>query len=79
MLKQCSPTLCAFSLFRTVAIPLASLLGVRDKQRVHAPPNPILESHFCSTSKHPTQVITLHTLRYYTHSFIHTVHPLAVT
>eukprot|EP00064_Thunnus_orientalis_P018892 superscaffoldBa00004507_g19000 len=40
---------------RTVAIPLASLLGVRDNKRVHAPPNPILESHFCSTSKHPTQ------------------------
>uniref|UniRef100_A0A3B4V6W1 Ceramide synthase 2a n=1 Tax=Seriola dumerili TaxID=41447 RepID=A0A3B4V6W1_SERDU len=40
---------------RTVAIPLASLLGVSDKQRVRAPPNPTLESYFCSTSKHPTQ------------------------
>ncbi|XP_041868029.1 ceramide synthase 2a [Melanotaenia boesemani] len=40
---------------RTVAIPLASLLGVRDKQRLCAPSNPILESHFCSTSKHPSQ------------------------
>ncbi|GAA6227262.1 ceramide synthase 2-like [Lates japonicus] len=40
---------------RTVAIPLASLLGVSDKQRVCAPPNPTLESYFCSTSKHPTQ------------------------
>uniref|UniRef100_A0A3Q4HHW9 Ceramide synthase 2a n=1 Tax=Neolamprologus brichardi TaxID=32507 RepID=A0A3Q4HHW9_NEOBR len=40
---------------RTVAIPLASLLGVSDKQRVRAPPNPVLESYFCSTSKHPKQ------------------------
>uniref|UniRef100_A0A3Q1HUM6 Uncharacterized protein n=1 Tax=Anabas testudineus TaxID=64144 RepID=A0A3Q1HUM6_ANATE len=40
---------------RTVAIPLASLLGVSDKQRIRAPPNPTLESFFCSTSKHPTQ------------------------
>uniref|UniRef100_A0A4W6F970 Ceramide synthase 2a n=1 Tax=Lates calcarifer TaxID=8187 RepID=A0A4W6F970_LATCA len=44
---------------RTVAIPLASLLGVSDKQRVCAPPNPTLESYFCSTSKHPTQVLNL--------------------
>lgn len=54
--KQCFP----FS--RTVAIPLASLLGVRDKKRVCAPPNPLLEDYFCRTSKHPTQVIILHTL-----------------
>uniref|UniRef100_A0A8C9YN14 Ceramide synthase 2a n=1 Tax=Sander lucioperca TaxID=283035 RepID=A0A8C9YN14_SANLU len=40
---------------RTVATPLASLLGVSDKQRVRARPNPVLESYFCSTSKHPTQ------------------------
>uniref|UniRef100_A0A8C2ZZC0 Ceramide synthase 2a n=1 Tax=Cyclopterus lumpus TaxID=8103 RepID=A0A8C2ZZC0_CYCLU len=40
---------------RTVATPLASLLGVSDKQRVRAPPNPVLESFFCSTSKNPTQ------------------------
>ena len=44
-------------LSRTVAIPLASLLGVSDKQRVCAAPNPTLESYFCSTSKHPTQVL----------------------
>uniref|UniRef100_A0A3B4Z7K5 Ceramide synthase 2-like n=1 Tax=Stegastes partitus TaxID=144197 RepID=A0A3B4Z7K5_9TELE len=44
---------------RTVAIPLASLMKVSDKQRVRASPNPILESHFCSTSKHPTQVLVL--------------------
>uniref|UniRef100_A0A3Q1EIX3 Ceramide synthase 2a n=1 Tax=Acanthochromis polyacanthus TaxID=80966 RepID=A0A3Q1EIX3_9TELE len=40
---------------RTVAIPLASLMKVSDKQRVRASPNPVLESYFCSTSKHPTQ------------------------
>uniref|UniRef100_A0A8D2ZL69 Ceramide synthase 2a n=1 Tax=Scophthalmus maximus TaxID=52904 RepID=A0A8D2ZL69_SCOMX len=40
---------------KTVAVPLASLLGVSDKQRVCAPSNPPLESYFCSTSKHPTQ------------------------
>lgn len=41
---------------RLVATPLASLLGVRDKRRVCAAPNPVLEVYFCSTSKHPTQV-----------------------
>ncbi|CAB1441446.1 unnamed protein product [Pleuronectes platessa] len=40
---------------RTVATPVASLLGVKNKQRVYAPSNPTLESYFCSTSKHPTQ------------------------
>uniref|UniRef100_A0A671UKI3 Ceramide synthase 2a n=1 Tax=Sparus aurata TaxID=8175 RepID=A0A671UKI3_SPAAU len=40
---------------RTVATPLASLLGVTDKKRICAPPNPVLEAYFCSTSKHPTQ------------------------
>ncbi|KAM4550153.1 ceramide synthase 2a [Fundulus diaphanus] len=40
---------------RTIALPLAALLGVRDKHRVCASPNPLLESHFCSTSIHPTQ------------------------
>lgn len=43
-------------LFRRVACPLASLLGVHDKKRVCAPPNPVLEAFFCHTSKHPTQV-----------------------
>nr|XP_020441680.1 ceramide synthase 2-like [Monopterus albus] len=40
---------------RMVAIPQASLLGVSDKKRVCAHPNPTLESYFCKTSKHPTQ------------------------
>ncbi|XP_031441855.1 ceramide synthase 2a isoform X2 [Clupea harengus] len=38
-----------------VATPLAALLGVREKVRVHASHNPSLESYFRSTSKHPTQ------------------------
>uniref|UniRef100_A0A1A7Y1Q2 Ceramide synthase 2a n=2 Tax=Iconisemion striatum TaxID=60296 RepID=A0A1A7Y1Q2_9TELE len=40
---------------KTVALPLASLLGVTDKRPVRAPLNPILESHFSSKSKHLTQ------------------------
>lgn len=59
-----------FFFFRTVATPLASLLGVKDKQRVLALPNPILESHFCSTSKHPTQVITPHNLNLIVHTVL---------
>uniref|UniRef100_A0A3B3ZA48 Homeobox domain-containing protein n=1 Tax=Periophthalmus magnuspinnatus TaxID=409849 RepID=A0A3B3ZA48_9GOBI len=40
---------------RTIAGPLAALLGVRDKPRVCASANPTLESYFRSTSKHPSQ------------------------
>ncbi|RVE67178.1 hypothetical protein OJAV_G00115060 [Oryzias javanicus] len=40
---------------RKVGTPLASLLGVSLKPRLSAPPNPILESHFCQTSKRPGQ------------------------
>ncbi|KAK5911069.1 hypothetical protein CgunFtcFv8_005279 [Champsocephalus gunnari] len=40
---------------RTVATPLASILGVTDKKRIRASPNPVLEPYFCSTSKNPTQ------------------------
>ncbi|XP_061520158.1 ceramide synthase 2a [Phycodurus eques] len=40
---------------RWIAVPLASLLGVRDKKRVSPPLNPLLEAHFCSISKQPTQ------------------------
>lgn len=39
-------------------MPLASLLGVRDEKRVRAAPNPVLESYFLSSTKHPTQVIS---------------------
>ncbi|XP_055013181.1 ceramide synthase 2a isoform X1 [Boleophthalmus pectinirostris] len=40
---------------RTIAGPLAALLGVRDKPRVCASANPTLESYFGRTSKHPSQ------------------------
>lgn len=40
---------------RTIAVPLATLLGVRDKPRVCAAPNPTLESYYSRTSKHPAQ------------------------
>lgn len=40
---------------RCVAIPLASLLGIKHKDRVCVSPNPVLESYFCNTSKHLTQ------------------------
>ncbi|KAJ3609741.1 hypothetical protein NHX12_024252 [Muraenolepis orangiensis] len=40
---------------RTVATPIASLLGVKDKQRVSAAPNPALEAFFSHTSKQPQQ------------------------
>ncbi|XP_035285477.1 ceramide synthase 2-like [Anguilla rostrata] len=40
---------------RTVATPLASLLGVRERVRLRAEHNPLLEAYFCSTSKHPSQ------------------------
>ncbi|CAL8396934.1 ceramide synthase 2 [Gadus morhua] len=38
---------------RTVGTPMAGLLGVKDKHRVSATPNPALEAYFCRTSKHP--------------------------
>ncbi|XP_036371662.1 ceramide synthase 2-like [Megalops cyprinoides] len=40
---------------RTVATPLAALLGVREKVRLRAEHNPTLESFFCNETKHPTQ------------------------
>ncbi|XP_023685818.1 ceramide synthase 2-like isoform X2 [Paramormyrops kingsleyae] len=40
---------------RTVAIPLASLLGVRDRIRPRAGHNPTLETYYCNTTIHPTQ------------------------
>lgn len=49
---------CLWLSCRKVATPLASLLGVREKARVHASHNPLLESYFRSTTKHPTQVST---------------------
>ncbi|XP_010863806.1 ceramide synthase 2 [Esox lucius] len=40
---------------RTVAVQLASFLGVREKTRVRAAQNTTLESYFCSCSKFPIQ------------------------
>uniref|UniRef100_A0AAY4DLR0 Ceramide synthase 2a n=1 Tax=Denticeps clupeoides TaxID=299321 RepID=A0AAY4DLR0_9TELE len=43
---------------RKVAVPLASLLGVREKVRVRAARCPVLENFFSSKAKQPTQVKT---------------------
>lgn len=40
---------------RTVATPLASLLGVKEIVRLKAAHNPTLESYYCSTTKYPSQ------------------------
>lgn len=40
---------------RTVATPLASLLGVKETVRLKAPHNPTLESYYCNITKNPTQ------------------------
>uniref|UniRef100_A0A3Q2DXW4 Ceramide synthase 2b n=1 Tax=Cyprinodon variegatus TaxID=28743 RepID=A0A3Q2DXW4_CYPVA len=40
---------------RTVATPLASLLGVKETVRLKAPHNPFLESYYCKVTKNPTQ------------------------
>lgn len=47
---------------RTVATPLASLLGVKETTRLKAPHNPALESYYCNITKNPTQVGCLHTV-----------------
>ncbi|XP_028837548.1 ceramide synthase 2-like isoform X2 [Denticeps clupeoides] len=40
---------------RTIATPLASLLGLKEIVRLEAAPNPTLESFYCKTSKWPAQ------------------------
>lgn len=40
---------------RTVATPLASLLGVKETVRLKVPHNPTLESYYCNITKNPTQ------------------------
>uniref|UniRef100_G3PD01 Ceramide synthase 2b n=1 Tax=Gasterosteus aculeatus aculeatus TaxID=481459 RepID=G3PD01_GASAC len=40
---------------RTVATPLASLLGVKETVRLKVPHNPTLDSYYCNVSKNPTQ------------------------
>uniref|UniRef100_A0A8D0CXP4 Ceramide synthase 2 n=1 Tax=Sander lucioperca TaxID=283035 RepID=A0A8D0CXP4_SANLU len=41
---------------RTVATPLASLLGVKETVRLKVPHNSTLESYYCNITKSPTQV-----------------------
>ncbi|CAL8247273.1 unnamed protein product [Lota lota] len=43
---------------RMVALPLASLLGVKETVRFPVSHNPTLESFYCNTSKNPTQSAT---------------------
>lgn len=45
---NCSP--------RYVATPLAGLLNVKEKVRLKATPNAVLEKFYAATSKHPKQV-----------------------
>ncbi|KAI4811659.1 hypothetical protein KUCAC02_014536 [Chaenocephalus aceratus] len=40
---------------RTVATPLASLLGVKETVRLQVPHNPTLESYYCNITKNPKQ------------------------
>lgn len=41
---------------RYVATPLAGLLNVKEKVRLKATPNAVLEKFYAATSKHPKQV-----------------------
>lgn len=43
-------------MFRYVATPLASLLGVKETVRRRVTYNLTLESYYCNTTKNPTQV-----------------------
>lgn len=47
------------SMFRYVATPVASMLGVKETVRRHVTHNLILESYYCNTTKNPPQVCTL--------------------
>lgn len=49
-------SLTAMLFCRTVATPLASLLGVKETVRLRVPHNPTLESYYCKVTKNPTQV-----------------------
>ncbi|KFV62359.1 Ceramide synthase 4 [Dryobates pubescens] len=41
---------------RTIALPLSAKLGVKDKQKPKAQPNPVLESFYSRCCKHPKEV-----------------------
>lgn len=47
--------LCLF-FCRAIALPLSSKLGVRDKQRPKAQPNPVLETFYSTRCKNPKEV-----------------------
>lgn len=47
-----------FYIYRVVATPLASLLGVKETVRLKVPHNPTLESYYCNITKNPPQVDT---------------------
>uniref|UniRef100_A0A674K6H8 Homeobox domain-containing protein n=1 Tax=Terrapene triunguis TaxID=2587831 RepID=A0A674K6H8_9SAUR len=44
---------------RFIARPLGRKLGVRDKVRLNAPPNPVLETFYATHSKKPKELISL--------------------
>lgn len=41
---------------RAIALPLSTKLGVRDKQRPKAQPNPVLETFYSTRRKNPEEV-----------------------
>jgi len=46
-------------MFRYVATPVASLLGIKETVRRRVTHNLTLETYFCNTAKNPPQVRTL--------------------
>lgn len=48
--------MCSCSFLRYVATPLAGLLNVKEKIRLKATPNAVLEKFYAATTKHPKQV-----------------------
>lgn len=51
-----SHSLGLFSFTRLIAVPLAHALGVKDKVRLRASHNSVLEKYYNTHSKHPSQV-----------------------
>lgn len=48
--------MCPCSFLSYVATPLAGLLNVKEKIRLKATPNAVLEKFYAATTKHPKQV-----------------------
>lgn len=63
--------LCFLLACRFVATPLASMLGVKETVRRRVTYNQTLESHYCNTSKNPTQVHQMLTTLYKNHTNQH--------